>query len=365
MTAQEATVAETDGNGAALRRPIDLRSDTVTKPTQEMREAMFAAEVGDDVYGEDPTVRKLEELAAEMVGKEAALFVVSGTMGNQVAVLTHTAPGDEIVLEAESHIYYYEVGAVAALSGVQARTVRGVRGIMDPAAVEEAIREENIHYPRTSLIALENTHNRAGGTVLPLDNMAAIAEVAHRHGVSVHLDGARVFNAAIALGVDAREITKHVDTVQFCLSKGLAAPVGSILAGPREFIERARKKRKMVGGGMRQAGVIAAAGIVALTKMVDRLSEDHANARVLAEGLAGIDGISVDLGTVQTNIVVFDTRDLGVTAEEFVARLKDRGVLSSGFGKTRIRLVTHKDVSREDVLEALEVVKAVAAEIRG
>lgn len=364
MAAQGAIAAERNRNGAATRRYIDLRSDTVTKPTQEMREAMFAAEIGDDVYGEDPTVRRLEELAAEMVGKEAALFVVSGTMGNQVAILAHTSPGDEVILEAESHIYYYEVGAMAALSGVQARPVKGFRGAMDPDAVEEAIREENIHYPRTSLIALENTHNRAGGTVLPLDNMAAIADVARRHGLRVHLDGARVFNAAVALGVDVREITKHVDTVQFCLSKGLGAPVGSILAGPREFIDRARKKRKMVGGGMRQAGIIAAAGIVALTKMVDRLAEDHANARILAEGLAGIDGISVDLDTVQTNIVVMDTKGLGVTAGEFVARLKERGVLASGFGRTRVRFVTHKDVSREDVLAALDVVKTLAAEMR-
>lgn len=344
-----------------MSRIIDLRSDTVTAPTEEMRRAMARAEVGDDVYGEDPTVKRLEELAAEKVGKEAALFVPSGTMGNQVAVMTHTGRGDEVVLEAEAHIFYYEVAGLAVLAGVQARTVKGDKGVMDPAAVEEAIRGENIHFPKTSLVCLENTHNRAGGTALPVENIQGVAEVAGRHGAAVHLDGARIFNAALALGRSAKEIAAPADSVMFCLSKGLSAPVGSIVAGTSEWIRRARKSRKLLGGGMRQAGVLAAAGIIALERMVDRLAEDHANARRLGEGLANIPGVAVDMNLVQTNMVAFEITTLGIDALRLVRLLMDRGVKCNAIGARRIRMVTHKDVEAGDIEETLVIMNQIIA----
>lgn len=342
-----------------MKRFIDLRSDTVTQPTEEMRQAMARAEVGDDVYGEDPTINRLEELAAEKVGKEAALFVPSGTMGNQISVLTHTQRGDEVIVESEAHIYFYEVAGLAALSSVQVRLVKGVRGVLDPADVAAAIRPANIHFPRSALLCLENTHNRAGGTVTGVQRMRELAEVAHAHGLAVHLDGARIFNAAIALGVDVKELTASVDSVMFCLSKGLSAPVGSLVAGSKEWIARARKYRKLLGGGMRQAGVLAAAGIVALEKMVDRLAEDHANARLLGEGLAQIPGIKLDLATVQTNMVTFEIEKPGLDGAAFVRELLVRGVKANATGPRRIRFVTHKDVNREDVLTALKVVEEI------
>lgn len=334
-------------------KKIDLRSDTVTQPTEAMRKAMANAELGDDVYGEDPTVNRLEELAADKLGKEAALFVTSGTQGNQVAVLTHARSGEEIILEAESHIFYYEAAAASALAGVQTRTLPGVRGAMQPKAVEQAIRGVNIHFPRTALICLENTHNRAGGAILPLENMQAIHEVARRKQVPVHLDGARVFNAAVALGVDVREITQHADTVQACLSKGLGAPVGTILAGSRDFIETARQWRKRLGGGMRQAGVIAAPAILALTEMVDRLAEDHANAKRLAGALAEIKGIQADFDSVETNIVIADISGTGRSALELLDLFAKEGVLAVDFGDTLVRFVTHKDVTAADIEEAI------------
>jgi len=330
---------------------IDLRSDTVTVPTEEMRRAMALAEVGDDVYRDDPTVNRLEELAAEKVGKEAALFVPSGTMGNLIAVLTHTRAGDEVVVEQEAHIYYYEVGGMAALGGVQARPLPGVRGALQPGDVENAIRGDNIHFPRTSLVCLENTHNRAGGAVIKPESVAAVAGVAHKHGLAVHLDGARVFNAAVALGVNVKQLTGHVDSIMFCLSKGLAAPVGSLVAGTRDWIEKARKKRKMLGGGMRQAGILAAAGIIALERMVDRLEEDHANARQLAEALASMQGIDLDPSQVETNMVLFSLKN--IPADEFVKRLQDRSVLVNSMGPDRVRLVTHKEITSEDIEKAL------------
>lgn len=345
--------------GTYMNRIIDLRSDTVTVPTEEMRRAMYTAEVGDDVYAEDPTIKRLEELAAARVGKEAALFVPTGTMGNQVAILTHTARGEEVVVEAESHVYYYEVGGIAALSGCQVRTIPGKRGVLDPHVVEGAIRGQNIHFPRTSLVCVENTHNRAGGTVIPPEAFNAVAAVAHARGVSVHLDGARIFNAAVALGIDVRELVREADSVMFCLSKGLAAPVGSILAGRREWIDRARKNRKLLGGGMRQAGILAAAGIIALEKMIDRLAEDHANARRLAEGLAQVPGIALDLNSVQTNMIAFDVSGTGMGAPEFSARLAANGVKVNAMGPAYIRAVTHKDVTREDVDAALRVIATV------
>jgi threonine aldolase len=334
---------------------IDLRSDTVTKPTEEMRKAAYLAEVGDDVYGEDPTINKLEETAAEILGKEAALFVTSGTQGNQIAVLTHCRPGNEILLESESHIFYYESGAVAAFAGVQTRTIKGDRGAMPPAHVRDAIRGQDIHYPVTGLICLENTHNRAGGAILPLENMKEIYEIAHKNDIPVHIDGARLFNAAAALQIPVTEFTQYSNSVQICLSKGLGAPVGSILAGDKEFIKAARKWRKSLGGGLRQAGIIAAPGLVALNSMRDRLNEDHINAVTLAEGLANISGIEL-VNHVDTNIVVIDVSGLGMNSNEFVAKLKEKGILSGTFGPHLVRLVTHFDVSLDDIKNTLNII---------
>lgn len=331
---------------------IDLRSDTVTKPTEEMRKASYEAEVGDDVYVEDPTVLKLEETAAEILGKEAALFVTSGTQGNQIAVLTHCQPGNEVLLEEEAHIFYYEGGAISAFAGVQPRTIKGYRGAMDPAQVRGAIRGDDIHLPETGLICVENTHNRAGGAIVPVENMAAIQEIAREHGVPVHLDGARLFNAAVAAGRPVTDFTEHTTTVQICLSKGLGAPVGSIIAGDKAFIQKARKWRKRLGGGLRQVGVIAAPGLIALTKMVDRLAEDHENARFLAEGLSGIKGISV-ANQVDTNIVLVDVADRGISSEQFVAELRELGILAGSFGPTLVRFTTHYDVTRSQLEEVL------------
>ena len=344
---------------------IDLRSDTVTQPTPAMRAAMARARVGDDVFGEDPTVRELEELGAAMVGKEAALFVPSGTMGNQVAVMAHAGRGDEVIVEAEAHIYYYEAGALAVLAGVQAWPVAGERGYIPPERIAAAIRSENIHFPRTALLCLENTHNRAGGAVLTAGEMRAMAGAAHARGVPVHLDGARIFNAAVALGVSAAELAAPADSVMFCLSKGLCAPVGSLLAGSRDFIARARRCRKQLGGGMRQAGIIAAAGIVALREMVERLAEDHAKAKRLAEGLAAIRGLALDPAAVQTNIVLFSVAALGVGSEEFLARLAGRGVLGTSFGKDTVRFVTHHDVEPAQIDLALRAVAEVVRELGG
>ena len=271
-------------------RMVDLRSDTVTTPTPEMRRAMAEAEVGDDVFMEDPTVLRLEALAAERLGKEAALFVTSGTQGNQVSLMAHTQRGDEIILDENCHIFNYEVAALAVLSAVQARTLRGRHGILDPADVRDAIRPPNIHYPRNSLICLETTHNRGGGAVYPLETLQEIRRIATEHGLAVHLDGARLFNACVAMGVPAKEVAAQADSVTFCLSKGLGAPVGSVVTGSREFIDKARRARKMLGGGMRQAGVIAAAGIVALETMVERLREDHENARSAGRGTGPTSG---------------------------------------------------------------------------
>ncbi len=339
-------------------RTVDLRSDTVTLPTPEMRRAMADAELGDDVFGEDPTVNRLEELAAERMGKEAAVLVTSGTQGNLVGVLSHTQRGDEVIVGDQAHIFHYEVAGCAVVGALQLRTVRNVDGMLDPAEVEAAIRPPNVHHPRTSLVCLENTHNRNGGAVLDASQIHAVAAVAHRAGVSVHLDGARIFNAAVALGVDVRTLTAEVDSVTFCLSKGLAAPVGSVLCGRKEYIETARKYRKMLGGGMRQAGVVAAAGIVALNTMVDRLAEDHENARALAEGLADLPGIVLDPKKVRTNIVIFDvTAPIG--AEGLVNGMRERGVLCMVAGPRRIRMVTHYGIVRADVERAIAAARDV------
>ena len=334
---------------------IDLRSDTVTVPTQEMRDAMATAAVGDDVYGEDPTVNELESLGARMTGKEAGLFVTSGTMGNQVAVMSHTNRGDEVICEAEAHIFYYEVAGLAVLSGVQTRPLPSVRGILTAETIEAAVRPVDIHQPRSALVCLEDTHNRAGGTCYPLETLAAIRKVADRHRMSVHIDGARLFNAAVAQGIKVDKIAHYADSVQFCLSKGLCAPVGTLLVGRRDFINKARRYRKMLGGGMRQAGIIAAAGIIGLQKMVDRLKEDHANARLLAESLANL-GLIVDLATVQTNIVIFDVSRQGLKAADFAAKLKKAGVLANVFGEYRLRMVTHNGINDSDITKVVDIV---------
>jgi len=319
-----------------------------------MRRAMAEAEVGDDVYGEDPTIQRLERLAAEIMGKEAALFVPSGTMGNQVSVMTHTQRGDEVIMEAESHVYYYEVGAMAVLSGVQARPVPGRRGVMDPDDVRKAIRERNnIHFPRTSLVVLENTHNRGGGKVLPLENVKAISDIAHSNGLSVHMDGARIFNAQVATGIPVSEYAKYADSVMFCLSKGLCAPVGSMVVGSKDFINKARKNRKMLGGGMRQAGVLAAAGIIALTKMVDRLQEDHDNAKLLAQKLQQL-GYGVDPEEVETNMVVVNVTPTGKDVHTMEMELRSRGVLANANSPKTLRLVTHYGITRDDVMMAVD-----------
>lgn len=336
---------------------MDFRSDTVTKPTEEMRQAMMEALVGDDVYGEDPTVNALERLAAQILGKEDALFVTSGTQGNQVAILTHCRPGDEVILEAESHIFLYEGGAASALAGVQTRTLPGFKGAMNPSDVKKAIRGEDIHHPYSGLICMENTHNKAGGKVIPLSVMKDIYQIAQEKDVPVHMDGARLFNAAVATGVPVTEFTQYVDTVQVCLSKGLSAPVGSILAGSKSFIKEARKWRKRLGGGLRQVGVIAAPGIIALEKMVERLAEDHAHARQLAEGLNSIDGLYVDLEGVETNIILCDIKGTGWSNEQFVTRLKEVGVLASPFDDGIIRFVTHREISESMVQEAVEAIR--------
>ena len=340
---------------------IDLRSDTVTRPTPEMRAAMAAAEVGDDVYGEDPTVNLLERRAAEIFGREAALFVPTGTMGNQVAIRVNTQPGQEIICEARSHILDWEMATAATFSGCLIRTVATASGTLTWKDIEPAIHERSTFRAATGLIEIENTANMAGGRVTDLLTLDEICGHAKEHKLPVHLDGARIFNAATALGVDVKTLTRGFDTVMFCLSKALCAPVGSMLVGSAELMGRARIYRKALGGGMRQAGVLAAAGLIALEQMPARLHEDHANARLLAEALAQMDGVDIDPDTVETNIVIFKLTG-GMSAAELVVRLKSRGVLASAVGPKALRLVTHHDVDRAacvDAAEALsEVIKA-------
>jgi len=334
---------------------IDLRSDTVTKPTLAMRQAMATAEVGDDVYGEDPTVNRLEEDAAKVFGKEAAMFVPSGSMGNQIAIRLHTEHGQEIICEARSHVLDWEMAMTAAFSGCQARTVEGERGVLTWEKIRRAIGPKIYYRQQTGLVCLENTHNMAGGTVTPLDVMKDIWSGAREAGLPVHLDGARVFNAAAALDVSVRELTAGCDTVMFCLSKGLGAPVGSMLVGSAKAIERARRFRKALGGGMRQVGVLAAAGLIALHEMPKRLGEDHANARLLAEAVAHEAGAEIDLNSVETNIVIFSLAN-GGDAAAFCAALKAKGVLASAIGPHAVRFVTHYDVSREMCEQAAGIV---------
>ncbi|HZK45031.1 MAG TPA: low-specificity L-threonine aldolase [Clostridia bacterium] len=328
-------------------RYIDLRSDTVTRPTLAMRAAMAAAEVGDDVYGDDPTVNELEALAAETLGFEAALFVTSGTMGNQLGIMSQTRRGDEIIAGANSHIFMHEVGAAAVLSGVTVRQVDYPNCIPVPAMVEAAIRPDDIHEPPTSLICLENA--LANGRLVPVETMAEIRRIADEHGLNVHLDGARVFNAAAALGVDVKEITRYADSVSCCLSKGLCAPVGAIFAGRAETVKRARKCRKLLGGGMRQAGILAAAGILALKEMPKRLSEDHANAKRLAELLSQIDGVSIDKDSVEINMVFFKLDRSAELKAALPEKMKQHGILINPEELGEFRFVTNNDVSAKDV----------------
>jgi threonine aldolase len=341
---------------------IDLRSDTVTKPTGEMREAMARAEVGDDVYGEDPSARRLQERAAEMLGKDAALFVPSGTMGNQIAVRLHTEPGQEVIIEERSHMFNMEMAGMAVISGALAHPIRCPDGMMDWDSIEAAIRPRNSYFAQTGLVAVENTQNLAGGTVMSFERMEEIAERAQEKGLPVHLDGARIFNAAIVLKRDVAEIASLFESVMFCLSKGLGAPVGSMIVGSREFIDRAVPVRRMLGGGMRQVGVLAAAGLVALENMTTRLEEDHANAQLLAKGLVEMHRVKIDPERVQTNIIVFDISDTGQTTAEFSTKLKQRGVLANGINAREMRMVTHKDVSRNDCESALGAIREALQE---
>lgn len=322
---------------------IDLRSDTVTKPTQEMRDAMYKAEVGDDVYGEDPTVKKLEEFAAELSGKEAALFVTSGTMGNQISIMSHVNPGDEIICDKDAHIFYYEVGGIAALSHAQTNLVAGVNGIISVADIAERIRPDDIHQPPTALICLENTHNRAGGTCYSLAQLEDIHTFATSKNIPVHIDGARIMNAAVATQSSLKDIAKNASSISICLSKGLGAPIGALVVGERSFINKARRMRKRLGGGMRQAGIIAAAGHIALDKMVERLEIDHAHARRLAVGLKEI-GFDVDLSNVHTNIVFVNLDNPKKVLEE----LNSSGIKVNVMGN-RMRMVTHYGIEREDI----------------
>ena len=345
-------------------RIVDLRSDTVTLPTDEMLDAMRTAPLGDDVYHEDPTVNRLEELAAKKMGKEAALLTTSGTQANLVSVLSQTKRGDEVILESEAHMYYYESGAFSVFGGLIPRLVKGQFGVLTPQDIESNLRPPNIHFPPTSLVCIENTHNRAGGAVWTPYQTKAVCDLAHERGLKVHMDGARIFNAAVAQKLDVRELTQHIDSMMFCVSKGLSAPVGSLAVGNREFIDKARRYRKMLGGGMRQAGVIAAAGIIAIEKMVERLKDDHSNAQILAKGLASIDGITIDRERVQTNIVAYDVSGLGTSGEGWVARLSESGVKAGVIENTRVRMVTHRGIEREDVEYALDVAERTAAEMR-
>lgn len=339
---------------------LDFRSDTVTRPTPGMIEAMANAEVGDDVFGDDPSVQRLQKRLAEILGKEAALFVPSGTMSNQIGVRVHCRPGDEILCEAGCHLFNNEQGGYAQLSGVAVRAVPGTYGVMQLDQLVDLIRPDDPHLARTRLVCLENTHNRGGGRVLPYPNVEAICTWAHENGLATHLDGARLFNAVVATGIEAARWTQHFDTVSVCFSKGLGAPVGSALAGPRDLIAEAVRHRKVLGGGMRQAGFLAAAALYALERHVDRLAEDHANAQRLAEGIREIDLLRLEPDTFDTNIVYFHVDPAWGTAQQWAAAMKERGLLMVASGRTVVRAVTHLNVSAEDVDQAIVIMKAVA-----
>jgi threonine aldolase len=349
------------GNGEGGEAFVDLRSDTVTRPTAAMRRAMAEAEVGDDVYGEDPTVNKLQARAAEIFGREAALFVPSGSMGNLIAIKTWTRPGLEVICEQRAHVNQYELASMSALAGCFPRPAFAEDGILTWPLVESLIRAKSPNYSQTGLVTLENTHNMAGGTIYPIPVAEEICDRAHEAGLPVHLDGARIFNASVALGKSVKELTRKFDSVMFCLSKGLGAPVGSMVLGSREFIEKAFVHRKMLGGGMRQVGVLAAAGLIALEETPKTLHRDHENARYLAEGLAKIPGISVEPKKVVTNILVFDVRQTGKTGAEISVQLKKRNVLANATDKYLVRMVTHYDVDRAKIERAIAALSEICA----
>lgn len=339
---------------------IDLRSDTVTKPSKKMLEAMLNAEVGDDVFEDDPTINLLQEKAADLLGKNAALFVASGTMGNQICVRINTTLGDEVILEYGSHIFNYEAGSPAALSGVQIHPLKAENGILSVKQINSAIRPDNEHFARTKLVCLENTHNRAGGTVYPLERIEQISTFAKANNLKLHLDGARLFNAVVASKTDVKEIVKHFDTVSVCLSKGLGAPIGSIIAGDDDFFYKARRIRKSFGGGMRQAGFLAAAGIFALENNIKRLEEDHENARLFGEEINGVGGIEINLESLQTNIVILDISETKFDSkEDALAALRNEGILLVAFGDGKLRAVTHLDVSKKQIQIACEKIKNI------
>ena len=342
-----------------MSRIADFRSDTVTRPTREMLEAMARAEVGDDVLGDDPTVRRLEEMAAERLGKEEAVFVPSGTMGNQASIAAQTRPGDEVILEEDSHCIHYESGGLGRIASVQVRTLKGRRGAMDPAEVERAIRPPIAYLPRTSLVVVEQTHMNAGGCVLPLENLLAIREIARKRGLRVHMDGARIFNASAASGIPPSRYAAQADSVTFCLSKGLSCPVGSLVCGDGNFVSEARRLRKCLGGGMRQAGYLAACGIYALTHLVERLADDHARAKRLAQGLGNLRGLSVDNLEVESNIVFVSVRVPGLDAPKVQALLESEGVRAIALGPDRMRFVTHREIEDADVERAIAAAKRI------
>lgn len=337
----------------------DFRSDTVTKPTEKMRKAMYEAEVGDDVLGDDPTVKKLEEIAAEKIGKESALFVPSGSMGNAICVKLWTKEGDEVILEEKCHIYNIELGNLSVLSRVLPRPVSSKRGEMDSEDIEKAVRKKGLTSNGTSLICLENTHNFWSGAVVSVDNFKEVRKIAQKHNIKIHLDGARIFNASIAKKIPVSEWTSLVDSVMFCLSKGLSAPIGSIVAGSREFIEEARRFRKLLGGGMRQVGIIASAGIVALEEMIERLEEDHILAKQFAIGLSEIKGIDINPEDVETNIIIFKICKNGMDAPKFIERLREKGILTLAISEDEVRFCTHKDVNEKDVERALKACREI------
>ncbi len=337
---------------------IDLRSDTVAMPSAEMRAAAAKADLGDDVFGDDPTTNRLLKVAAARMGKESATFVPSGTMGNLIGIAVNARSGEELIADADSHIFYYETAGAAAVCGVQIRPLRTEAGVMSPRQIAEAVRpRDDLHQPISAAITFENTHNRHGGIVWPLEDLRAASDAAHEQGLRVHLDGARIFNASVALGVEASEIAACADTLSFCLSKGLACPIGSIFCGPAEAVEEAKRWRKRLGGGMRQVGVLAAFGLIALDTMVDRLTDDHSNARTLAEGLAELPGVTCDLSRVQTNLVFFDLDRM--TAPAFVAECERRGLLGDWMGPHRVRFVTHYGIEPSDVQATLKVCEDV------
>jgi threonine aldolase len=345
--------------------PVDLRSDTVTRPSDAMRRAMARAEVGDDVFGDDPTVNRLQEAVAELLGAQAALYVPSGTMANEIAIRALTSPGDEIIAHRDSHVYLYEGGGPAALSGCSLRLLEGARGIFDAAAVRAALRADDPHMPRSRLVVIENTHNRGGGTVWDPEQLAALRGLADEAELAIHLDGARLMNACVARGVPAATYTAHVDSVSLCFSKGLGAPVGSAIAGPRDWIKRAHRARKLFGGGMRQAGIIAAGALYAIEHNIERLAEDHANAARLAEALEEMPGVTIDRAAVETNIVYFDVAPETGSAAELTAALQAEGVWMLPIAPQRVRAVTHLDVAREGIEHAITVLRRTLSGRRG